>query len=114
MLFRSFRWSKQASSSSSSSSAKDSQPLALVPAAKSLSHYEACRIAQLALHERRARTVIVDLKNVFDATTSAFARLVLLRRRLLQAGRDLRLINLHDRTASMYQINRLAGVLPCA
>ena len=23
-------------------------------------------------------------------------------------------INLHDRTASVYQVNRLAGVLPCA
>ena len=108
MLFRS---SKQASSSCSS---KDAPHLALVPASKSLSHSEACHIASLALREGRARTVIVDLKNVFDATTSAFARLVLLRRRLLQAGRDLRLINLHDRTASVYQVNRLAGVLPCA
>jgi anti-anti-sigma regulatory factor len=102
------------SSQKSSYSSNASQHLALVPAAKSLSHSEACRIAQVALRDRRARTVIVDLKNVFDATTSAFARLVLLRRRLLQAGRDLRLINLHDRTASVYQVNRLAGVLPCA
>jgi anti-anti-sigma regulatory factor len=104
-----FRSSQQ----QASSCLKDSQHLALVPAAKSLSHSEACHIAHLALRERRAHTVIVDLKNVFDATTSAFARLVLLRRRLLQAGRDLRLVNLHDRTASVYQINRLAGVLPC-
>ena len=106
MLFR--------SSQKPSSCPKDLQHLALVPAAKSLSHHDACRIAQVALRERCARTVIVDLKNVFDATTSAFARLVLLRRRLLEAGRDLRLINLHDRTASVYQVNRLAGVLPCA
>jgi anti-anti-sigma regulatory factor len=96
------------------SPSQDSQHLALVPASKSLSHSEACDIAHLALRERRARTVIVDMKNVFDATTSAFARLVLLRRRLLKAGRDLRLINLHDRTANVYQVNRLAGVLPCA
>jgi anti-anti-sigma regulatory factor len=87
--------------------------LALVPASTSLSHSDACRIAHLALREGRARTVIVDMKNVVDATTSAFARLVLLRRRLLQAGRDLRLINLHDRTASVYQVNRLTSVLPC-
>ena len=106
MLFR--------SSQKASSCPKDSQHLALVPAATSLSHFDACKIAQLALRDRQARTVIVDLKNVFDATTSAFARLVLLRRRLLEAGRDLRLINLHDRTASVYQVNRLAGVLPCA
>ena len=105
-------WSSKKASSSSPS--QDSQHLALVPSATSLSHSDACRIAQVALRDRRAHTVIVDLKNVFDATTSAFARLVLLRRRLLQAGRDLRLINLHDRTASVYQVNRLAGVLPCA
>jgi anti-anti-sigma regulatory factor len=90
-----------------------SQPFALVPLAGSFSHSDACRIAQLALRERRASTVIVDFKNVVDATTSAFARLVLLRRRLLEVGRDLRLVNLRDRTASLYQINRLAGVLPC-
>jgi hypothetical protein len=93
---------------------QSSHQLALVPSARSLSHSDACRIAQLALRERRALTVIVDLKNVVDATTSAFARLVLLRRRLLKAGRDLRLINLHDRTASVYHVNRLGGVLPTA
>jgi anti-anti-sigma regulatory factor len=89
------------------------QQLALVPVSKSLSHSDACRIADLALVQRRARTVILDLKNVVDATTSAFARLVLLRRLLLQSGRDLRLVNLRDRAASVYQVNRLAGVLPC-
>jgi anti-anti-sigma regulatory factor len=108
-----FRSSSRKSSSQQSPAATPHQ-LALVPSAKSLSHSEACHIAQLALRERRARTVIVDLKNVVDATTSAFARLVLLRRRLLKAGRDLRLINLHDRTASVYHVNRLGGVLPTA
>jgi anti-anti-sigma regulatory factor len=95
-------------------SPQSSRQLALIPSSKSFSHSDACRIAHLALRERRAATVVVDFKNVVDVTTSAFARLVLLRRRLLQAGRDLRLINLRDRTASLYQINRLAGVLPCA
>jgi anti-anti-sigma regulatory factor len=91
-----------------------SQQIALVPVSKSLSHSDACRIATVALDDRRARTVVVDLKNVADATTSAFARLVILRRLLLQTGRDLRLINLRDRAASLYQINRLGRVLPCA
>jgi anti-anti-sigma regulatory factor len=91
-----------------------SQQFELVPASRSLSHTEACRIAHAAMDERRARTVVVDLKNVADATTSAFARLVLLRRFLLKTGRDLRLVNLRDRAANVYQVNRLAGVLPCA
>jgi anti-anti-sigma regulatory factor len=100
--------------SQKSFSQQQSPQLALVPSATQFSHSAACRIALLALRERRAATVIVDFKNVVDATTSAFARLVLLRRRLLEVGRDLRLVNLRDRTASLYQINRLAGVLPCA
>ena len=90
------------------------QQVAIVPASRSLSHGEACRIADLVLGQGRARTVVIDLKNAVEATTSAFARLVLLRRLLLRSGRDLRLINLRDRTASLYQINRLAGVLPSA
>jgi hypothetical protein len=92
------------------------QPVAVVTAvSKWLSHHEACRIADRALGESpRVRTIIIDMKNAIDATTSAFARLVLLRRLLLQSGRDLRLTNLHDRVASLYQINRLATVLPCA
>jgi hypothetical protein len=91
-----------------------SQQFALVASSQSLSHAEACQIAHAAMGQGRARTVIVDLKNVVDATTSAFARLVLLRRFLLKTGRDLRLINLRDRAANVYQVNRLAGVLPCA
>jgi ABC-type transporter Mla MlaB component len=90
-------------------------PVAVVPVKSgSFSHSEACRIADAAIKFAVARTVIViDLKNVVDATTSAFARLVLLRRLLLKTGRDLRLTNLRDRAANIYHINRLAGVLPC-
>jgi ABC-type transporter Mla MlaB component len=89
--------------------------VAIVPAFGRLSHGEACRIADRALGEgSRAETVIIDMKNAIDATTSAFARLVLLRRLLLRSGRDLRLTNLRDRVASLYQINRLHRVLPCA
>ena len=88
--------------------------VAVVPAVGGrFSHSEACRIADLVLGQGRARTVIIDLKHVADATTSAFARLVLLRRLLLRTGRDLRLTNLRDRAASLYQVNRLGTVLPC-
>lgn len=100
------------------SSSRQPEQIAIVPASGSFSHTDACRIADLALAPRhRAASppavVIVDMKNAAEATTSAFARLVLLRRLLLKTGRDLRLTNLRDRAKSLYQINRLAQVLPC-
>lgn len=88
--------------------------LAIVHGAGHFSHSDACRIADLVLGQGRAATVVIDLKNAVEATTSAFARLVLVRRLLLKTGRDLRLTNLRDRAASLYQVNRLARVLPCA
>ena len=101
---------------SSTSSSSPSQQIAIVPKATSLSHSEACRIADVVLARGagRARTVVIDLKHAAEVTTSAFARLVLLRRLLLRSGRDLCLINLRDKAASLYQVNRLAGVLPSA
>ena len=90
------------------------QQIAIVHGTVQFSHGDACRIADLVLGQGRAATVVIDLKNAVEATTSAFARLVLLRRLLLKTGRDLRLTNLRDRAASLYQVNRLAGVLPCA
>ena len=85
----------------------------VVPPTASLSHREACQIFDHVVRKTSARTVILDLKRVHEASTSGFARLVLLRRALLSNGRDLRLAGLHDRVAHLYGINRLAGVLPC-
>lgn len=90
------------------------QQLAIVHGTGHFSHGDACRIADLVLGHGRASTVIIDLKNAVETTTSAFARLVILRRVLLKTGRDLLLTNLRDRAASLYQINRLGRVLPCA
>ena len=59
-----------------------------------------------------ARTVVIDMSAVEEATTSAFARLVLLRRELRRAGRDLRITGLRDRAARLYEISRLDTVLP--
>jgi anti-anti-sigma regulatory factor len=78
----------------------------------SFSHTDACRIFDLAVRTSGAKTVVIDLKNASDATTSAFAKLVLLRRTLLHQGRDLVLAGLRDRTATVYHINRLNLVLP--
>lgn len=74
-------------------------------------HREACRVADAAMRAP-ARTVVVDLAHARDATTSAFARLVLLRRTLLRSGRDLRIKGLCERAARLYQVSRLDRILP--
>jgi anti-anti-sigma regulatory factor len=85
--------------------------LKLVPQGRCLSHAEACRLFVLALSER-GKQIVIDLARMEEATTSAFAQLVLLRRTLLRDGRDLCLTGLRDRTAGLFEVNRLAGVLP--
>ena len=80
--------------------------------AERFSHQDACRIHQAALKIPGVTTIVIDLSQALDATTSAFARLVLLRRALLHCGRDLRLAGLRGRTALLYEINRLTTVLP--
>lgn len=84
----------------------------IVSEAKDFSHDEADRVSRLATSRTTCRQVVIDLRHVVDATTSAFARLVVLRRTLLQSGRDLRLAGLHDRVAGLYEVNRLGAVLP--
>ena len=87
--------------------------IAIVPDPGALSHGDACRIAEVAARRTDAETIVIDFGRIEEATTSAFARLVLLRRALLRAGRDLRLVNLRDRAAHLFDIARLASVLPC-
>jgi anti-anti-sigma regulatory factor len=87
--------------------------LAILCNSEHFTHREACRVYELALRSP-ASQVVLDLSRVRDATTSAFARLVLLRRRLLQVGRDLRLRGLCDRAARLYEVSRLDAVLPSA
>lgn len=84
---------------------------AILPAAERLNHDEACRLAALA-SSTSAQTVVVDLSHCFDASTSAFARLILLRRDMLQAGRDLWLAGLSGQPASLFEVHRLESVLP--
>ena len=86
----------------------------IVPHAERFSHDEACRVARAAMVRQRFDTIVIDLRYAREVTTAAFARLVLLRRTLRAAGKDLRLANLHDRAANLYQVNRLMSVLPCS
>lgn len=89
------------------------QEFQIVHRSDSFCHPDACRIVDQALRCKVAGTVVIDLGFVRDATTAAFAQLVLLRRALLKTGRDLKLVNLHDRAAHLFGINRLGCVLPC-
>ena len=86
------------------------QPIA--PKVRRLAHVEACRVFDRAVRAPQIGTVILDMRNVEEATTSAFARLILLRRELLRRGRDLRLMGLRGNAAKLYEISRLETVLP--
>jgi anti-anti-sigma regulatory factor len=86
------------------------QPLSL--RVRRLAHRDAWRLYDHAVNAPQAGTVIVDMSSVEEATTSAFARLVLLRRELLSRGRDLRLSGLRGHAARLYEISRLQKVLP--
>lgn len=69
-------------------------------------------MSRWVLRRESARTVILDLSQATDASTAAFARLVLLRRQLLRRGRDVVVSGLRDRALWVYVISRLDQVLP--
>ena len=77
-----------------------------------LSHVEASRLADSAMN-CGAHTIILDLSRCLEATTPALARLVLLRRELLAAGRDFRIGGLRGQPAKLLEVHRLEKVLPC-
>ena len=85
--------------------------LSLVAKAGRFSHRDAEALCS-QIRTSHAQTVVVDLREIEDATTAAFAKLVLLRRELLRDGRDLRLRGLRSRAASIWRISRLSTVLP--
>ena len=94
-------------------SAHTKHHLSIVPRSERFSHDDACRVCRDALKKDPDHsTVVIDLRHAREVTTAAFARLVLLRRRLRADGRDLRLTNLHERAESLYEVNRLSAVLP--
>ena len=83
---------------------------------KCFAHRDASELFNAALRAAKAHprggTVVIDMGGVEDMTTSALARLVLLRRELRRQGRDLKLIGLSSRAEKLYEINRLTAVLP--
>lgn len=87
-------------------------PARVVLRAGTFCHDQARAISRRALREGERGLVEIDLTRARDATTAAFAALILLRRSLLRAGRDLRLVGLTGRARQLYLVNRLDGVLP--
>ncbi len=86
--------------------------LQIVHPTERFDHPDACRIFHRAVESSLPRTIVIDLARANDASTSAFARLIILRRVLRRSGRDLCLTGLRERAAKVYEVNRLAGVLP--
>lgn len=56
--------------------------------------------------------VVLDLSGVHEATTAAFAELLLIRRDLLIRGCDLQLAGLHGRTDHLHRVLRMSEALP--
>ena len=77
-----------------------------------LSYADALRIARGVPRERPARVILIDLKQTTEATTAGLARLILLRRELIKAGRDLRIMGLRSRAEALYDICRMGKLLP--
>ena len=77
------------------------------------SYRDAADIAEQVHRDASSDLVLVDLVHTTEATTAAFARLVVLRRALRRFGGDLHLVHLHGRARKVYEINRMNELLPC-
>ena len=81
--------------------------------ARRLTYDDASRIAQQVLSAAAlSPSVVLSLEQTTETTTAALARLVLLRKQLLKAGRDLKVIGLSGRANDLYEITRMSGLLP--
>lgn len=78
-----------------------------------LSYHDADNIARDVRLDKRGVVVILDLANTAEATTAGLARLVVLRQHLRKLGGELHLAHLHGRARDVYEINRMARLLPC-
>ena len=85
---------------------------AIATKAEHFGHEDARAISKYVLQRHTARTVVIDLSHATDASTAAFATLVVLRRKLLLTGRDLQVRGLRERAENVFNVNRLQSVLP--
>jgi anti-anti-sigma regulatory factor len=86
------------------------ESIVIRPAVK-LCHDEASRLAAL-VSRTKAKTIILDMTGVTEATTPGLARLVLIRRSLLRSKRDFRLAGLNGQPARLLEVHRLQEILP--
>lgn len=77
-----------------------------------LRHADVVALGRSLQREHGGRVVVLNLRRVQDTTTAALAGLILLRKRQIQAGGDLLLLGLSGRAHYLYEILRLARVLP--
>ena len=76
------------------------------------SYSDACRIASRAARCLGSVELDLDFTDAAEVTTAALARLVILRRALIQRQADLRLMGLHGYALAVYNLSRLDRVLP--
>ena len=79
---------------------------------KYLSYEDACQLARRVIVEDGSALVCIDLRSASDAATAALAKLIALRRDLLKVGRDLRILGLGRRAGAVYEVHRMANLLP--
>ncbi len=89
----------------------DNDPV-IVRGEKVFTYAEAHKVAKHVSAGSATETVFLDLSRTIQITTAALARLILLRLRLLEMGRELFLVGLHGQAESLYEINRLTRLLP--
>ena len=77
-----------------------------------LSYGDACVMARRIFARSSWEIVYIHLAETTGTSTAALARLVLLRRELLESGRDLRIIGLSGKAKALYEISRLNNILP--
>jgi hypothetical protein len=77
-----------------------------------LTHTDVLGIGRRILAETPSQVVVLDLRKTKETTTAALAGLIILRRRQIQAGGDLLLLGLNGKAHYLYEILRLAKILP--
>ena len=79
---------------------------------KTLSDSDVDGITARAKATQGTNMILVDLRGTAETSTAALVKLILLRRRLQKAGRDLCIAGLQGQAEAMYQIYRMMNVLP--
>jgi ABC-type transporter Mla MlaB component len=77
-----------------------------------LRHADVMTIGKDIQRSAGGKVVVLDLRHTKEATTAALAGLILLRQRQIKAGGDILLVGLDGKAQYLYEILRLAKILP--